>query len=178
METIRSRVKRNKLVVDKSCGNLSPVEAIEPVILQFAIWKQEAGQPITPTEGLLLANSLIEKKPIQTKLKEFQISRRKDPSGLLSKNYWKQFMRRHQNVLASAKGSRVASNRTDWVTYENIQDMYDLVYEQMVNAGVAKELSPEDQYWVNAEGDRVESESNAVGLKVTIEYSSTMDSFR
>jgi hypothetical protein len=169
METIRTRVKRKKLVVDKSCGNLSPVEEIEPVLLQFAIWKQEAGQPITPTEGLQLANSLIDKKPIQSKLKEFQMSRGKDPSGQLSKSYWKQFMRRHQNVLASAKGSRVASNRTDWVTYENIQTMYDLVYEQMVAAGVAKELAPEDQYWVNAEGDRVENENNAVGLKVTIE---------
>lgn len=47
---------------------------IEPVLLQFAIWKQEAGQPITPNEGVQLENSLIDGKPLQDELKAWQVS--------------------------------------------------------------------------------------------------------
>ena len=58
-ECIRSRVKRKSLVVDNSKNQNSPMLPIEQIILQICQWKQDAGQPITPTEGLELANSLI-----------------------------------------------------------------------------------------------------------------------
>ena len=47
--------------------------------------------------------------------------------------------------------------------------MYDLVYEQMVKAGVAKYLLLEDYYYVNDQGEKVESESESVGALVKIE---------
>ena len=50
-ETIRSRVKRQSLTVNPSNNQHTPVQEIEPVLLKFATWKQEAGQPITPSEG-------------------------------------------------------------------------------------------------------------------------------
>ena len=59
-------------------------------------------------------------------------------------------------------------NRTEWVAYENIDLMYDLVYEQMVRAGVAKKLEPHEYYYVNGKGDRVSMEES-VGLQVKIE---------
>ena len=66
---------------------------IEPIILQICQWKQDAGQPITPTEGLELANSLIDGKPIQNKLKKFQKQKEALPTGILSKRYWSQFIK-------------------------------------------------------------------------------------
>ena len=75
---------------------------------------------------------------MQDELKTWQVSRNvKNPCGLLSYKYWEWFVRRHKRVLESAKGHRVAANRTEWVTYQNIECMYDLVYEQMVSAGLA-----------------------------------------
>ena len=47
--------------------------------------------------------------------------------------------------------------------------MYDLVYEQMVDAGVARRLPESEQYWVGEDGEKVESEVDAVGMKVKIE---------
>jgi len=44
--------------------------------------------------------------------------------------------------------------------------MYNLVYEQMVNAGIAVWLVEEDLYWVNKNGEEVQSNENAVRLKV------------
>jgi len=47
--------------------------------------------------------------------------------------------------------------------------MYDLVYDQMVASGVARRLSPAEHYWVDKNGETIESESDACGLKVEIE---------
>ena len=62
INSIRNRAHRKSLTVHGSQNQHSPVAAIEPIILRIVVWKQEAGQPITPTEGLQLANSLIQKK--------------------------------------------------------------------------------------------------------------------
>ena len=46
-------------------------------------------------------------------------------------------MKRHSKQLEAAKGHLIATNRTEWVTFDNINRMYDLVYDQMVDDGVA-----------------------------------------
>ena len=166
--TIYRRFSCQSITVNKHSNNESPLAQIEPVILQLVVWKQEAGQPVTPTEGLLIANSLIEDKPIQEKVKDFQASRKKSPTGQLSKKYWFQFMKRHKQYLQSRKGYRVACNRTEWVTYNNVEIMYELIYEQMTNAGIAVELPEDEQYWVDKDGEELDSDENAVGLKVKI----------
>ena len=162
-------MKRDSLIVTQSNNQHIPVEEIEPVILKFAKWKQEAGQPITPTEGLQFANSLIDGKPLQDELKVYQPSQGKQPTGLLSIRYWQQFIKGNRHVLESAKGYRVAANRTEWVTYQNIECMYNLVCEQMIDAGLARRLSEEEQYWVDENGEQVECEKDSVGKKVNIE---------
>jgi hypothetical protein len=46
--------------------------------------------------------------------------------------------------------------------------MYDLVYEQMVDDGVAEYLPPEEYYWVDEGGDTTASEDQAASHKCTI----------
>ena len=167
--TIRSRVKRNQLIVDRTRGNPSPLSMIEPILLQFSLWKAQAGQPITPSEGLALANSLIKDKPIEQRLKAFQLSIKKDITGTLSKKYWQGFWKRHKHELETKRGTRRDVNRTNWVTYENVQRMYNLVYDQMVEARVARRLDPEDYYYVDQQGQKISDQQESVGLKVTIE---------
>ena len=56
-KTINSRLMRNRPIVNgPNVNKKSPMETIEPIILQFVLWKEEANQPITPTEGLAFAN--------------------------------------------------------------------------------------------------------------------------
>ena len=46
--------------------------------------------------------------------------------------------------------------------------MYALVYEQMINSGVACRLPESEHYWANENGESVESENNAVGMKIEV----------
>jgi len=70
--------------VNRARNQPIPTYDIEKVLLQISMWKQEAGQPISVSEGLDLANSLIDGKPMQNDLKIFQESKKKNTSGLLS----------------------------------------------------------------------------------------------
>ena len=148
-KTILSRISRGNLTVNRQQNKETPLLEIEPILLQFATWKQEAGQPITPTEGLHLANSLISGTAIEQKLKAFQRSIKDTPTGTVSVKFWKQFCKRNSNLLDVNRGYRVANNRTEWVTHLNINHMYDMVYDQMVAAGVARHLPAEDFYYIN-----------------------------
>ena len=60
------------------------------------------------------------------------------------------------------------NTRQEWTTYENIPTMYELVYEQMVEANIAVRLPEEEQYWVDVTGNIVDSEDDAAGHKCTI----------
>ena len=95
---------------------------------------------------------------MQTDLKRYQSSIKASPTGTVSTKFWQNFVRRNKELLEVGKGYRVAGNRTEWVTYENVDLMYDLVYEQMVRAGVAKKLEPHEYYYVNGKRERVSME--------------------
>ena len=166
---MQQRVLRQSIVVDVSNNQKSPLQDIEPILVQLALWKQDAGQPITPSEGLLIANSLIQSKPVQLELMALQERKKRTPTGVLSTGYWSGFMKRHKDILSVQKGYTMNALRTDWVTYSNVNKMYDLVYDQMVTAGVACQLSPSEFYYVNGEGETVDKQIASVGLKVKIE---------
>ncbi len=166
--TILSRISRKSLQVN-SRGGKSPMEEVEPVIYEFALWKQEAGQPISSGEGIALATFLIENTPLERKVQAFQASRYGKDTWSLTNSYWQGFMRRHAESLSLARGNRVAACRTEWTTYENVLEMYSLVYEQMVDAGVARNLPVEESFWTNDSGEPVETEAEASGCKVDVD---------
>ena len=78
VKSIRSRVYRNSSTVNNALNQPIPTHDIEKVLLQISMWKQEAGQPISISEGLDLVNSLIDGKPTQNNLKIFQASKKKN----------------------------------------------------------------------------------------------------
>ena len=71
--------------------------------------------------------------------------------------------------MQAAKGYQVAAKRTKWVTYNNIDCMYDLIYEHIIFAGVARELDPSDYYWVDTMDDRTDIMNTSVGMQVQVE---------
>ena len=78
-------------------------------------------------------------------------------------------MKRHKRLLSVQKGHKLDAVRIQWVTYSNIKKMYDLVYDQMVKAGVARNLLPSEFYYVNEKGEKVGKKIESVGLQVKIE---------
>jgi len=173
--TIRSRVLRCRLTC-KHRGTRTPMEALEPAILEIAIQRGRMNQPLTVTEGLQLANSLI-KKGSKTEADVMMYLRKrgqlttvgsstKIPSNLLGPGYWTGFRKRHKDKLVSQRGVQFGHNRSEWCSYKNFDTMYNLVYEAMAQAGVAKKL-PVKQ-WQNMRGESV-SMKDAVGEKVEYE---------
>ena len=77
-------------------------------------------------------------------------------------------MKRHKNVIESKRGGQIANNRVEWVTYENVKLMYDLVYEQMVQAGIAVSLPENEWHWVDYNGFTVDSKAESTGLKIKV----------
>jgi hypothetical protein len=67
------------------------MEKVKPVILQFALWKQqEAGQePTTSGEGIeQVATSLINNTSIEIKVQAFHESRHAEDTWCLTNTYW------------------------------------------------------------------------------------------
>ncbi|CAJ1967698.1 unnamed protein product [Cylindrotheca closterium] len=164
--TIQSRV-RGKTTTTKR-GPTSPVAAFEPYILKITLYRQQAGQPLTQPETIALANSLVVGSKLEDKLKDFHSKHKAQPTELLGKRWFKGFMNRNRDILNTGRGSKQDRARKDWTTYENVQQMYGLVYEQMLQAGIAVRLPESEHYWVDNVGQIVDSEDKAAGHKCTI----------
>jgi len=83
----------------------------------------------------------------------------------LGPGYWKGFLKRNKHRLVSKKGQKYALDRKDWSTYRNMYKMYNEIYAEMTEAGVAVEL--EEPIWVDKDGNEVNQQSQAVGRKIT-----------
>ena len=104
----------------------------------------------TPSEAVQLINSLIEGTQVQRDLIWFKSKYSHGSTGKVGVGYWTAFKKRNKDKIRSKKGKRFELNRSNWSTYRNFNQMYDQVYEHMVDAGLAvKLLSPK---WMNKEG--------------------------
>ena len=95
---------------------------------------------LTSSEGLELANSLIEGTSSQKQLQEFQKVRKQTPTGKLGQKYWTGFLKQHAIQLTTKQGQHFAANRSDWSKRSYVKQMYDCIYDAYVEAGVAKPL--------------------------------------
>jgi hypothetical protein len=128
MHTIRHRLRKDVLEKIKS-GPKSPAAQIQPILLVQAKYRQEAGQPLKPSEGVAFANSMLEGSAIEEKVRGFQKTLRKPPTGKLTSSWWCGFLRYHAKCLQALKGNRLHNARLEDLTYDNIDAMYELVHE-------------------------------------------------
>jgi hypothetical protein len=98
-------------------------------------------QPLTPTEGLLLMNSLIRTEALQEKLIEFKrrcrLGTDLEDLGVVGRPYWTGFMQRHGDCLVTKREELYASNQSDWAKPMYTKEMYDIIYDEYIAAGVA-----------------------------------------
>ena len=149
-QTIYSRLRRNNPVCEHRGPN-SPMLDVEEVIVAIASQKAQMNQPITPKEGLELANSLIAGTPVEKEIRKFhrykkmfEVDDVESPS-LLKRGYWRGFMRRNNHRIYAQKGTKFSSIRSQWINWNNFKTMYDLVYAAMTKAGVAFK-NKDDEY--------------------------------
>lgn len=138
--TVRQRVQRGNLSCDH-VGVKSPVEDVEEVMIPIAIQMSRIRQPLDCMEAMHLMNSLLEGTETQARLIEFQKSRKLGNEnfvpGKVGPGWWSGFLKRHGHKIVTKKGERFALNRSQWTTYPNIEQMYDVIYEEMLDAKVA-----------------------------------------
>jgi hypothetical protein len=158
-DTIRTRVDRGRLTV-KHRGTVSPVEELENYLVSVAIQMCKINQPLSCGEALALANCFIDGKPMQERLAEFQMRRKLGKKGFqygtLTQGWWYGFLKRNAFRIVTKRGEKFACMRSNWTTYENIAQMYDVIYDEMVDAGVAVYL--EVKIFTDREGNVVDEE--------------------
>ncbi len=99
------------------------------------------GQPLTKSTIIELANSLIFKTEYQEKLEAAKKLRHLDDEGSLGTAWYRGFLNRHKSFLTT-KGVVIKDvKRRTWVTRENFENMYENIYQIMVEAGVAEKLT-------------------------------------
>jgi hypothetical protein len=87
-------------------------------------------------------NNLSEGTDTQKALIEFK-SRRNiggNNIGRVIKNWWRGFLHGHEHEIVTKCGEKFVLNRHDWTTYNNIKQMYDVIYDEMLDAKVAISL--------------------------------------
>jgi hypothetical protein len=87
------------------------MEAVEPYLVELIKKLADMRTPITTSQGLQLANSLIEGKEIQKKLEKWKSkycqAYKKNGKLQLGQMYWKNFMKRNKHLIRAKKNSQV-----------------------------------------------------------------------
>jgi hypothetical protein len=145
---------------------------VEPYLVNIIIKLADMRTPISASQRLQLANSLIkgtsiEKKVIEWKKKYCKAFKIGDGNSELGTDYWKRFMKRNNHLIRSKKALKFDAKRAEWCNYTNMLEMYNEIYKDFCSAGVACE-NPEP-VWRNENGDIVKKEEEAFGCKSQFE---------
>jgi hypothetical protein len=149
-DTIRKRYDRDRNRSQR--GPESVLKDLEPIFVATCVAMQRILVPLKEETFLEFANSFIEGTKWETEVIEFKKktgSYKSPPEGMkaranLGKKYYKCFMKRHKKILRSKKPRKFPKDRKDWATYENIEKMYDNVYQAMVDCGSARYLDEDE----------------------------------
>ena len=162
---IRRRLERNSLQSHHVAGGqISPLLRMEPTVVEIILQMARIRQCLTPSKGLQLVNSLISGTKLQQELIAWKRrGNTNNEEGLVGRGYWRKFMKRNRDKIVSKRGQKYELNRQNWTTYSNFVHMYDHCIQEMIEAGVAKEL--DKPVWMDRYGN-VCNEDDAFGCKV------------
>jgi hypothetical protein len=124
----------------------SLISELEPIICEFCIRLAKMGRPLTKTTVIELANDLIMDTEFQSKVQQFKLDRKLNHLGKLGDAWYHGFLHRYEDVLSRNGSSIKDTKRRTWVTRENFINMYENVYERMVEAGIAEKKDTEIKY--------------------------------
>jgi hypothetical protein len=143
---------------------------VEPYLVQLIIQFSNMRIPISCAQGLELANSLISGTEVEKKLIEWKsnncyaykhASVSGDENKKLGLGYWRSFLRRNEHLIRTKKAVKFDNKHAEWCTYDNIQEMYDEIYQNLCSAGLA--CKHPEPLWRDENGEVVE-EHKAYGL--------------
>jgi hypothetical protein len=119
-ETVRQRVKRGSK--SGHIGQTSPMAQIEPYLVELILQLASMRTPITTSQGLQLANSLISGTRIQNQINDWKrhnchaykvASQSGNGNTTLSLGYWSSFLRRNAHLITSKKAVKFDNKRAE-----------------------------------------------------------------
>jgi hypothetical protein len=144
LSTIRSRARPGRQHAPAARGVVSPLVGAEDALVVICIQMGKIRQPLNVSEGIALMNDMIVGTTFEEELICFQEERQLgDESfqrGTVTTGWWRGFKSRYRHRLTTKRGERFACNRADWTKLRNIVQMYDVIYDELVDAGVAIKL--------------------------------------
>ena len=78
--------------------------------------------------------------------------------------YWKAFKQRNTHLICTKRGAKYELDRDRWTTYMNFSDIYDHMYDEMVDTKVASKYNK--PMWQDFDGKEC-LEADVYGYKVT-----------
>jgi hypothetical protein len=112
-ECIRSRAKRGN-ISGGTAGNMSPMLAIEPYLVEMIRELEKMWVPISSRQGLALANSIISGTAYEKQVLEWKenhcVSSKNNPEQqpmVLGKGYWYGFMKKKQRFSKVKERSQI-----------------------------------------------------------------------
>jgi hypothetical protein len=116
-------------------------------------------------EGVIgLMSEMIAGTEYEKRLLDFKNKRKiaiNNENQVLGKAWYNGFMKRNKEKLKRGKCKIKDIKRNTWVTYENFSNMYDCVYDSMVEAGIAEKV--EEELLFDRHGVEVDCIDNAFG---------------
>ncbi len=113
---------------------------------------------------------MIENTHMQLKLIDFHQSRRLGTEvfekGKVTLGWWRGFLRRHKDGLVTKQGKKIALNRSNWTTLPNIKQMYEVIYNEMVDTRIAVTL--QNPIFIDVNGKPKDDKAKRFGLKRNI----------
>jgi hypothetical protein len=150
---------------------LSPLHKVEPLIIEYCFQLSCMGSSLNKTQLMLLARSLVDGTEYSEKMITFKTARGLivADENLLGRRWNLYFMKRNKDKDRTGRGKIIDAKRHTRCTYNaflDILDMYECVYETMVEIGVCKVVSQPDMLDINVKV--VESEEMMLVSKKTI----------
>mmetsp|Transcript_25506 Transcript_25506/g.46120 ORF Transcript_25506/g.46120 Transcript_25506/m.46120 type:complete len:152 (-) Transcript_25506:1151-1606(-) len=111
---------------------------------------------LTGPQAANVFNNLIRGTHLQELLFKFQRVRHPESMSLGScgLTWWKGFKKRHADKIVTKRGERFASCRADWTKKLNLAQMYDVIYDVMLEARIASKQPVRCRTW-NGTTDKV-----------------------
>lgn len=162
--TIINRVQRENVSGVKE-STISPMTEIEPIIAEYCVRLGRMREPLDKDGVIQLAKDLIKDTRHESKLIEW---RRRfgfqddDTTPLIGRGWYQKFLKRFKDKLKCVIAFVKDNQRATWNTWYHYNNMYNHIYNRMVDARVARLRDAE--VYVNKVGDIVLSEEDSYGL--------------
>jgi hypothetical protein len=106
------------------------------------------GQAFCKEEIIQLAEDMIQNTEYETSMADFcnKILIVKNNKKILGETWYNNFLKRHESELKRARCLIQDSKRRTRCTYEHFENMYNSVYDSMVECGVAVKLEEETMF--------------------------------